>query len=108
MCDLVQWNIIDAKPPDKIFNVAHVFLVGLRGKGRLEQPLAIMYLTNLANLLKGSDTLMHDRNLPWSIQNLLNGNWGGVASVDDALVVSNRRKYSAIVKHTPIFLNQTE
>ena len=30
--DLVQWNIIHTKPPDKILNDTHMLLMGFRGK----------------------------------------------------------------------------
>jgi hypothetical protein len=108
MSDLIQRNIIHTKPPDEILDIANVFLVGLRGKERLEQPLAIVYLTNLANLLKGGSTLTHDRKFPWAVKNLLYGNGGGIASVNDALVIANGREDSTFIEHTPILLDQVE
>jgi hypothetical protein len=30
--DLIQRNLVDAKPPDKVLDVAHVFLMGLGGQ----------------------------------------------------------------------------
>ncbi len=72
--DLVQGNIVDAKVPDKVFDIVNVFLMGLGGKEGFEKPLAIMDLMNFSHLCKGSDALSHDWDFPWAIMNLLNGN----------------------------------
>ena len=61
-----------------------------------------MDLTNLTNLLEGGDALMHNRNFSWAIQNFLDGNRRGVASVDFTLVVTS------VLKHTPIFLDEAD
>ncbi len=106
MSDLIKWNIIHTKPPDKILNIVNVLLVGFWGKECLEQPLAVVNLTNLTNLLEGGNTLTHDRNFPWAVKNFLDGNWGGVANVDDALVIMNGCEDTRFIKHTPIFLDE--
>jgi hypothetical protein len=67
-----------------------------------------MDLTNLTNLLEGGDALTHNRNFSWVIQNFLDGNRRGVASVDYTLVVTNGCKDAMFVKHTPIFLDEAD
>ena len=67
-----------------------------------------MDLTNLTNLLEGGNALTHNRNFPWAIQNFLDGNRRGVASVDYTLVVMNGCKDATFVKHTPIFLDEAD
>ncbi len=51
---------------------------------------------------------MHNPNLPWAIQNFLDGNRSGVASVNCTLVVTNRCEDTTFVKHTPIFLDKAD
>jgi hypothetical protein len=36
--DLVQGNIVDAKAPDKVFDIVNMFLMGLGGKEGVEKP----------------------------------------------------------------------
>ena len=67
-----------------------------------------MDLTDLTNLLKGSDALAHNRDLPWAIQNFLDGNRSGVVSVDYTLVVANGCEDTTFVEHTPIFLDKAD
>ncbi len=67
-----------------------------------------MNLCYLSDLLEGGNTLAHDRNFPRAIKDFLYGNWGGVASVDDALVMTDGREVSTVVENTPIFLDQIE
>jgi hypothetical protein len=105
--DLVQGNIVDAKAPDKVFDIVNMFLMGLGGKEGFEKPLAIMDLTNLSHLCEGGDALSHDWDFPGAVMNLLNGNWGCASSVNDTLVVSDRNKGVTLIKHTPVFFNQS-
>ena len=67
-----------------------------------------MDLTDLTNLLEGGNALAHNRNLPWAIQNLLDGNRSGVASVNYTLVVATGCEDTTFVKHTPIFLDKAD
>ncbi len=67
-----------------------------------------MNLSYLSNLLEGGNTLAHDWNFPRAIKDFLYGNGGDIASVDDALVKSDGREGSTVVKNTPIFLDQIE
>ena len=63
-----------------------------------------MYLPDVAYLLEGSDALLHYRSFSWAVEYLLDRYWFGGASVNDALVISNRREGTALVEYTPIFL----
>ena len=67
-----------------------------------------MDLTDLTNLLEGGNALAHNRNLPWAIQNFLDGNRSGVASVDYTLVVAIGCEDTTFVKHTQIFLDKAD
>jgi hypothetical protein len=67
-----------------------------------------MDLTDLTNLLKGGNALAHNWNLPWAIQNFLDDNRSGVASVDYTLVVANGCEDTTVVEHTPIFLDKAD
>ena len=67
-----------------------------------------MNLTDLTNLLQGGDALAHNRNLPWAIKNLLDGNRGGVASVDYILVIANGCEDTMFIKHTPVIFDKTD
>jgi hypothetical protein len=69
--DLVQGNIVDAKAPDKVFDIVNVFLMGLGGKESFEKQLAIMDLTNLSHLCKGGDALSRDWDFPCVVMNLV-------------------------------------
>jgi hypothetical protein len=67
-----------------------------------------MNLTDLTNLLQGGDALAHNRNLPWAIKNLLDGNRGGVASVDFTLVIMNGCEDTTFIKHTPVIFDKSD
>ncbi len=62
--NLIQRNIVDTKPPYKVLDVAHVFLMGLGGYQCLEEPLTIMDLAYLPNLLQSSNALLRDWDIP--------------------------------------------
>jgi hypothetical protein len=56
----VEGYIVDAKPPDKVVNVLHVLLVGFRHKQCLEEPTPFRDLSDVSNLGKSGDALLHD------------------------------------------------
>jgi hypothetical protein len=103
---LVQGNTVDAKMPDKVFDIVDMFLMGLGGKDGFEKPLAIMDLMNLSHLCEGGNALSRDWDFPWAVMNLLNSNWGCASSVDDTLVVPDGNKGATLIKHSPVFFNQ--
>jgi hypothetical protein len=104
--DLVQQNIINAKLPYKVSNIADVFLMGFWCKEGFQLPLAIVHLTDVANFLQHHDTLAHNRSLARPIVDLFNADGAHSASVDNALVILDGDKLSFIVKNGPIFLEQ--
>ncbi len=105
-CDLIERDEVDAKSLDKIPDVGDSFLMRFWGKEGLELPLAFVDLTNLTKLFKGGDAFAHDRNLPWTVMNLLDRDGSGIAGIDDAAVVLDRDKLAFIVKDRPVFLNE--
>ncbi len=105
-CDLIERDEFDVKSPDEIPNVGDVFLMRFWGKQDLELLLAFMNLMNMINLFKGGNAFAHDRNLPWTVMNLLGHNGSGVAGINDAAVVLDRDKLAFIVKDRPVFLNE--
>jgi hypothetical protein len=101
--DLIKRYIVDAKPPNEVLDITHVFLMWLRGKYCLDQPTAIMNLPDVAYLLEGSDALLHYRNFLWAVEYLLDRYGFGGASVNDALVILHRHEGPVLVEDTPIF-----
>ena len=67
-----------------------------------------MNLRDLTDLLQGGNALAHNRNLLWAIKNLLDGNGGGVTSVNYTVVIWNRCEDTMFIKHTPVFFDKTD
>jgi hypothetical protein len=104
--DLVQWNVINEKSPYKVSDIAGVFLMGFWCKEGFKLPLAVVHLTDVANLFQCRNTLAHNRSLACPIVDLFNADRVRSASVDNALVILDGDTLSFIVKNRPIFLEQ--
>ena len=76
----------------------------LWGEEGLEEPPAIMNLPYVAYLLEGSDAFLHNRNSSWAVKNFLDRDWRSGASIDDALIIADRRECPTLLKDTPAFL----
>jgi hypothetical protein len=105
--DLVQRNIINAKSPCKVSNIADVFLMGFWREEGFKLPLAVVHLTDVANFFQRWNTLAHNGYLARPVVDLFNADRACSASVDNALVILDRNKLSFIVKNGPIFLEQS-
>jgi hypothetical protein len=105
--DQVERNVVYTESTNKILDVLDIFLMGLWGEQSFEQPLTIGYLVDLAHLLESRYALLHDHFFLRAIMNFLHGNCSCTSSVDDTLVVTNRVEHAAIIKHTPILLDQS-
>ena len=106
--DLIQRNIINTKPPHEVVDVADVFLMRFWGQECLEEPFAVVDLTDVAKLCKGRNALAHNRDLAWSVMDLLNTDGAGTTRVNDALVVLDRKKQAFVIKDRPIAFNEAE
>jgi hypothetical protein len=104
--DLVQRNIIEAKLPYKVSNIADVFLMGFWCKEGFKLPLAVVHLMDVANFFQRRNTLAHNRSLARPVVDLFNADTVRSASVNNALVILDGDKLSFIVKNEPIFLEQ--
>jgi hypothetical protein len=105
-CDGVEWSIVDAKPPDKLVNMADMLLMRLRSKHGFEEPTSIVYLAYVANLFQGGDGFAHDRNLLRAVHYLLHQDRVGVPSVDDTFIVLDGNENATIVEDRPVLNNQ--
>jgi hypothetical protein len=85
--DWVQWNIVDAEPPYKLIYMADMFLMRFWSKDSLKEPSPIVNLRDMAKLLEGSHSFMHNRQLVGAIHDLLDSNGMRVAGVNDTLKV---------------------
>ncbi len=47
--DLVEWDIVDAKSPNKVIDVGNMLLMRLGCEKGFEEPTAIVNLNNLSN-----------------------------------------------------------
>ena len=59
----------------------------------------IVDLTDVANLLEASDSLLHDREFFRTILDILDGNGRCVAGVNDTLIIFHGHPYPALVKY---------
>jgi hypothetical protein len=75
-------DIVNAKMPDKLINVADVLLVGLRGQECFEEPPAIVDLVDVAKLCKQHNTLAHDGGFARSVVDLLDADGASITCVD--------------------------
>ncbi len=107
MRDLVQRNIINAKLPYKVSNIADVFLIGFWRKEGFKLPLAVMHLTDVANFFQCHNTLAHNMSLVRPVVDLFNADRAHSASVNNAPVILDGDKLSFIDKNGPIFLEQS-
>ena len=57
--DLVEWNEVDAKSPNKIFDETDIFLMRLGGEKGFETPTIIGSLLNLIISFERVDALLH-------------------------------------------------
>ncbi len=97
--DLIQWNVIYAKSPDKIVNILDMLLVWLRGQQCFRHPTAAVDLADVAQLLKGRDTLSHNRDFPWTVIDILDTNRSCRTGVNVTLIVLHRYELALIVKN---------
>ncbi len=65
----------------------------------LEQPTAVKNLSDVSYFLQGSNALTHNRNLPWPIEELLDGDGQRVYSVDKTFIVFHWDIDTLLVKH---------
>ncbi len=79
-----------------------VFLVGLGGMNSLEEPSAIVDLSNMAHFLKCRYGPAHDWNFFQSVVNLLHSNGSGVAGINDAFIVANQNKDPTLIEERPV------
>jgi hypothetical protein len=70
-----------------------MLLMGFGSKKSFEEPVTVSDLVYLAHFLKGSDGPSHDGSLLWSIENLFDGNWQRVPSVDDTFVMLQGQRF---------------
>ncbi len=82
-----------------------MLLMGFGSKKSFEEPATVSDLVYLAHFLKGSDSPPPDGSLLWPIENLFDGNWRRVPSVNDTFVMLYRDKDSIFVKHWPVLLD---
>ena len=59
--DLVEWNIIDAKSPYKISDVADVFLMRLWREQGFKEPTTAVDLANMPQLFQRRNMFSHNR-----------------------------------------------
>jgi hypothetical protein len=69
--DLIERDIIHTETPNKVVNVANVFLMWLWGKECFEEPLVIVDLADVSKLCKGCDAPPHDGHLTGTIVDFL-------------------------------------
>jgi hypothetical protein len=103
--DLVERDIVNAKAPDKISDVADVLLMQLRRQEGFEHPLAAVYLAVVPQLGKGGDAITHDGDFTGTLVYIFYANWFSGAGVDDARIVLYGDELSLIVEDGPIFLD---
>ncbi len=65
--DGIERDVVDAKTPDKVVDMANVLLMEFGCNDSLEEPLPIMNLADVPNFLKGSNGLAHDCNFFWAV-----------------------------------------
>ncbi len=82
-----------------------MLLMGFGNKKGFEEPATVSDLVYLAHFLKGSDGLPHDVSLVWPAENLFDGNWRRIPSVDYIFIMLYRDKDSIFVKHWLVFLD---
>jgi hypothetical protein len=61
--------------------------MGLCSQKSLEQPTAVKNLLDVSYFLQGSNALMHNWNLLWPIEDLLDGKGWKVSSVNNTFIV---------------------
>jgi hypothetical protein len=69
--DLIERDMIHTEMPNKVINVANVFLMWLQGKECFEEPFAIVDLVDVSKLCKGCDAPPHDGRLAGTIVDFL-------------------------------------
>jgi hypothetical protein len=104
--DRIEGNIINAKLPYEVVDVANVFLVRLWGKNCLKKPMLIVNLVNVSYFLQGRNGSLHYSNLLGSILDLFHCDGVGVASIKNALVIPNWNPYPTLIEHAPVFLDK--
>ena len=107
-CDHIKWDIINAKAPDKILNVADMFLMRFRSKQGFKQPCTIMNLSYMTNLCQLGNALSHNRNLVITIQDFLHCNRASWTSVYNTFVVLYRHCIPLAIKYWPKLSDQTK
>ena len=60
----------------------------------------------MANILEGSNGGPHDRDLPWPIEYLLDGNEPCILSINDTLIVLDWDIDILVIKNRPILLDK--
>ncbi len=104
--DLVQRYVIYTELPHKVIDIADMYLVGFWCKKGFKQPLAVVDLTDMAQLLEDCNALVHNWSLAWPIVDFLHADWVHLASVDNTLVISDGYELPFIVKNRLVFLDE--
>ncbi len=82
-----------------------MLLMGFGSKNGFEEPAIVSDLVYLAHFLEGSGGPPHDGSLLWPIENLFDGNWWRVPSVNYTFIMLYRDKDSIFIKHWPVLLD---
>ena len=104
---MIKRDVVNAKTPNELVDVAYVLLMGLRREQCFEKPLPVVDLANLSHFLEGGDALFHNWNFPWPVPYILNSDRCGRASVDETLVLLDGDERPTIVEYTPVFLDES-
>ena len=59
-CHHIKWDVINAKAPDKVFNVDDMFLMGFGCELSFEEPTAIRDLADMTDLGESGNAFSHD------------------------------------------------
>jgi hypothetical protein len=76
-----------------------MLLMMFGSKKGVEEPATVSDLVYLAHFLKGSDGPPHDASLLWPLENLFDGGWRRVLSVDYTFIMLYRDEDPIVIKH---------
>ena len=107
-CDLVKRDEINTESPNEVLDVGDVLLMRFWCEQGFEEPGSIMDLANVAELFEFSNAITHDGDFTRAVVDLPDGDWSGIASINDTLVIFDGDEQALIVEHRPILLDEGE
>ena len=100
--DMVESNVVDAKPPNLIVDVEDILLMWYRSKKGRAKPFAVKDLTNLIDLLQLVNHRLHNFALPRAKVDGLRSNRRRSTSIDIALIIEYRNTHSFRAEDAPL------